>query len=609
MKDIISVENLKKLEELKNPYVMQKVINMVSLLKPDKVTVLTDSIEDQNYIKEISIKNGEETPLNLKGHTYHFDSPFDQARDKVNTKYLLDKEVNWGLDINWTNRDSGLKEIYSIMDGMMKGKEMFVAFYCLGPSNSIFSIPALQITDSAYVVHSENLLYRQGYSDFKNLNGSDNFFYLIHSAGELVNGVTKNIDKRRIYIDINNNTVYTCNNQYAGNSLGLKKLCFRLAIKKAMDEDWLAEHMFLMGVHGKDGRKTYMAGAFPSGCGKTSTAMISGQSIVGDDITYIRNIDGKPKAVNVEQGIFGIINEINGKDDPVIFDALTTPREVIFSNTLVSDGKTYWDKMGVELPEEGFNHSGEWKKEYETIPSSKNARYTMKIEELSNADENLNNKEGVLLDAMIFGGRDAHTTVPIAESSSWNQGMVTGSIIESETTMASIGKEGVRTHDPLATCDFISVPFKQFIEKHFEFGRKLKHVPRIYATNYFLKDIDGNFLNGKLDKKVWLLWAEGRIHGDYDTVETPIGNIPLYEDLKKLFKETLDKDYTEDEYKSQFAIRLDRYLEKMARMKEAFKNTNLPDEFKVEFNNEMDKLKKARKEFDRAVVSPFKFYK
>ena len=139
MKDIISVENLKKLEALKNPYVMQKVINMVSLLKPNKVTVLTDSIEDQNYIKEISINNGEETPLNLEGHTYHFDSPLDQARDKVNTKYLLDKEVNWGLDINWTNRDSGLKEIYSIMDGMMKGKEMFVAFYCLGPSNSIFS--------------------------------------------------------------------------------------------------------------------------------------------------------------------------------------------------------------------------------------------------------------------------------------------------------------------------------------------------------------------------------------------------------------------------------------------------------------------------------------
>lgn len=605
MKDIITTQNLEKLQAIDNLYVTQKIMNAVALLKPSKVTILTDSLEDQDYIRKLAIKNGEEHKLDLEGHTYHFDSIFDQARDKENTKYLLDEKVDWGLDINWTYRDDGMKEINQLMSGIMKGKEMFVAFYCLGPNDSPFSIPSLQITDSAYVIHSENILYRQGYNDFKNLGEKDDFFFLIHSSGELENGVSKNIDKRRIYIDINNNCVYTCNNQYAGNSLGLKKLCFRLAIKKAMNEDWLAEHMFLMGLHGRKDRVSYVAGAFPSGCGKTSTAMITGESIVGDDIAYIRNIDGKPRAVNVEQGIFGIINDINPTSDPEIFKALTTKREVIFSNTLISNGKSYWHKMGVDLPEKGINHTGKWDKDMSQIPSSKNARYTMHISELSNADKNLNNKNGVLLDAMIFGGRDAYTTVPVVEATSWKHGILLGSIIESETTMASIGKEGKRTHDPLATCDFISVPFNQFITKHLEFGETLTHVPKIYATNYFLKDNNGDFLNDKLDKKVWLAWIEKRINKELTAIKTPIGYIPYYDDLKVLFKEKLNKEYSMEEYTNQFSIRIDKYLEKMERMKESFKDCNLSDDFKKEFNKELSHLEKAKKDYGISVIKPY----
>ena len=607
MKDIMSKKDLEKLDLIKNPLVRKRIDDAIELLRPAKVTVLTDSREDQDYIRNLALENGEEHALKLEGHTYHFDSPLDQARDKANTKYLLDEETDWGLDINWTYRNEGLEEINGIMDGIMEGKEMFVGFYCLGPSNSPFSIPALQITDSAYVVHSENILYRQGYEDFKNLAEDADFFYLVHSAGELENGVTKNIDKRRIYIDINHNTVYTCNNQYAGNSVGMKKLCFRLAIKKAMDEDWLAEHMFLMGVNGKNGRRTYMSGAFPSGCGKTSTAMVPGQNIVGDDISYIRNIDGEARAVNVEQGIFGIINDVNQKDDPLIFESLRTPREIIFSNTLISDGMSWWNGMKIPYPTEGFNHLGDWKKSDGQKAASKNARYTMRIEELENADGNLHNPEGVKLDAMIFGGRDAFTSVPITEASTWEHGMVIGATVESETTMAAIGKEGVRTHDPMATCDFISVPFTKFIEKHLEFGKNLKDVPKVYQTNYFLKNDRGDFTNTKLDKKVWLLWAEGRIHGDYDAIATPVGNIPEYEDLRILFSENLNYYYTRKEYDEQFSIRVDRYLEKMDRMKDAFKDTVLPEEFTKEFDRLCKALEDAREKFGKAVVAPEEF--
>ena len=351
-----------KLEALNNPKVMEYVEEAIKLCRPAKVTVITDSEEDNNYVRELALKNKEETPLNLEGHTVHFDSPLDQARDKANTKYLLSKEVDWGLNINYILKDEGLPEIRSFLDGIMEGKEMIISFFSLGPTNSPFSLRAMQITDSAYVTHSEKILYRSGYEEFKRLEGSSDFFYFLHSAGRLVNNVTADIDKRRIYIDLEENRVYTVNNQYAGNSVGLKKLAFRLAIQKAQREGWLAEHMFLMGVHGKPGRTTYFTGAFPSACGKTSTAMLPGQSIVGDDIAYLRKIDGQIRAVNVEKGIFGIIQDVNPDDDPLIYEALTTPREVIFSNVLVNNGTPYWLGMGKEPPAEGINYSGEWYK-------------------------------------------------------------------------------------------------------------------------------------------------------------------------------------------------------------------------------------------------------
>ena len=378
----------------------------------------------------------------------------------------------------------------------MEGKEVLVAFFCLGPTNSPFSMRAMQITDSAYVVHSETILYRPGYEEFKRLQGSDDFFYFLHSAGELEDGKTVNIDKRRIFIDLVENRVYTVNNQYAGNSVGLKKLAFRLAIQKANREDWLAEHMFLMGVHGKPGRVTYFAGAFPSACGKTSTAMLPGQTIVGDDIAYLRNINGKLKAVNVEKGIFGIIQDVNPYDDPLIYDALTT-REVIFSNVLVNDGKPYWLGMGQEAPESGINFSGEWykgkkdEKGKEINYAHKNARYTIALKELGNADENLDNPDGVHVQAIVYGGRDSDTTVPIAESLDWEHGVFVGATVESETTAATLGAEGVRHHDPMANLDFIVLHLGKYIENHLKFGKSLDQAPTVYATNYFLKDENG----------------------------------------------------------------------------------------------------------------------
>ncbi len=605
--------DLQKLEELNNQHVIKVVEEAIQLCKPAKVTMITDSKEDIAYVRELALINGEETKLKMEGHTIHFDGYYDQGRDKANTKYLLSKDVDWGIKVNSIEKEKGLKEMYSYLDGSMAGKEMLVRFFSLGPTNSVFSLKALQITDSAYVAHSEDLLYRQGYGEFKKLNGSSDFFFFLHSAGRLENGVSVDIDKRRIYIDLEENRVYSVNNQYAGNSLGLKKLAFRLAIKKANEEGWLAEHMFIMGVHGPGSRVTYFTGAYPSACGKTSTAMIPGQTVVGDDIAYLKKINGAIRAVNMESGIFGIIHSVNSESDPVIYQALTTPGEVIFSNVLINNGVPYWEGMKKGIPDKGINFSGEWfegKKDNQDkeIPCShKNARYTLKLNELNNIDSKANDPDGVPVKAIFYGGRDSDTTVPIVESLTWAHGVFLGATVESETTAATLGARGVRKYNPMANLDFISVPLGTYIENHLKFTKDLKVIPKIYATNYFLKDETGEYLNGKMDKRIWLLWAEGRVHNELKTIETPVGLIPKYEDLKTLFIRELGKDYTEAEYIQQFSLRVVKYLEKMERMSKIFENIQMPAAFTEELKAQTERLKKASTKFGEDVISPFKF--
>ena len=291
LKAKLSEEGYKRLATMDNPRLLEFITQYVELCNPDEVFVSTDSEEDTRYIREEAIRSGEEARLVLNGHTVHFDGYLDQARDKKNTRLLTPAGVELGPHINALDREEGLREIHNILRNIMQGHRLYIKFFCLGPTRSEFSVPCIQLTDSSYVAHSEDLLYRAGFEEFKRLGPSGRFFKFVHSEGALRNNVSKDVEKRRIYIDTQDSIVYSANTQYGGNTIGLKKLAMRLAIGLSSEEGWLTEHMFVMGVHG-GGQMTYFAGAYPSLCGKTSTAMIEGESIVGDDIAYLRNVDG-----------------------------------------------------------------------------------------------------------------------------------------------------------------------------------------------------------------------------------------------------------------------------------------------------------------------------
>lgn len=579
LQEKLDPDSLSKLMALENTKMHDFVADAITLTNPKTVFVCSDEQKDLDYIRQLAMDNCEENSLAMEGHTFHFDGSGDQARDKAQTKYLLPEGVTLGESLNSMDKKEGTEEVRGILKDCMVGKQMLICFFSLGPTNSDFSISCIQITDSAYVVHSECMLYRPGYEQFKKIGDAGDFFKFIHTAGELENYVSKNVDKRRIYMDLEDNLVYSTNTQYAGNTVGLKKLSLRLAINKASGEGWLAEHMFIMGAHGPNGRVTYFTGAFPSACGKTSTAMIPGQTIIGDDIAYLKKMDGTIRCVNVESGIFGIIRDVNPDDDPVIYEALTKPGEVVFGNVLITDDlKPHWLGMGCELPTEGTNYSGKWNKGKtddkgnEISPSHKNARYTIRLSDLDNCDGELNNPAGVEVGGIIYGGRDSDTLVPVEQAFSWEEGIIAkGASIESETTAATLGKEGVRAFNIMANMDFVAVPLGRYIQNNLDFAEGVTNPPSIFSVNYFLKDENGKYLNEILDKTVWILWAELRVNGDVEAIKTPTGFIPKYEDLAGLFKEKLNKDYSKDDYSKQFTIRIPNLLAKIGRVEAIYK--------------------------------------
>lgn len=614
MEKNFSKAEIEKIKAIENKKLYEFIDFYIKLLNPSSIFVVSSDKKDEEYIKNRAIEIGEEGKLSKEKQTYHFDNYYDQARDKENTRVLLPKEEDLPF-INVMERKKGIEEIHSLMKNQMIGKTMYIGFFSLGPLNSKFSELAVQITDSAYVMHSELILYRNAYEKFKNEPNLE-FLKFVHSQGELDERKTSiNLKNRRIYFDLEGMTGFAVNTQYAGNTVGLKKPGFRITIYKAFKEGWLSEHMFLMGVNGPNGRVTYFTGAFPSMCGKTSTCTLPGERLVGDDLVFIKPINGVARAINIENGVFGIIDGINKKDDPIIWDVLHSDSEIIFSNVLVSEGKPYWTGMGEQIPDKGINHSGEWwmgkrdSEGKEIPPSHKNARFTVRLSAFSNLDRKaLESEEGVEVGGIIFGGRDSDTCPPICEAYDWLHGVLKGAVIESETTAATLGKEGIRSFNPMSIIEFLSIDLGKYLQNYIEFGKKLRQKPKIFSVNYFLRDKNGKFLNEKTDKAIWLKWMELRVHNEVDAIKTPVGYIPKYEDLRNLFYKVQGKEYRIEDYEKQFTIRVPELLAKNERIMKIYENIKTtPKELFDEMKKEKEKLLEIREKYGD-YVSPFKFY-
>jgi phosphoenolpyruvate carboxykinase (GTP) len=190
--------------------------------------------------------------------------------------------------------------------------------------------------------------------------------------------------------------------------------------------------------------------------------------------------------------------------------------------------------------------------------------------------------------------------VPIQQSFSWEHGIIAyGAALETESTFATIGEEGVPEINMMSIQDFISIPLGQNVRNNLAFGKRLKKAPLIFGVNYFLRDKEGKFLNTSRDKHVWIKWMELRVHNEADAITSPTGYLPEYEDLRRLFREVLAKDYSMEDYVKQFTIRVPENSAKIERVKQFYQErvADTPAELFNILNQQRERLLKAKERF------------
>jgi phosphoenolpyruvate carboxykinase (GTP) len=564
-------ENLDRISKIKTEDALLKIANAISMCQPDKVMVLVGSEEDAAFVRKYSIEKGEEAPLAIDGHTIHFDLPEDQGRMVSQTLYIVNDDEKISSLAKRERRNESHAYIEKHMTGIMRGKIMFVGFYSRGPVGAKASIPAIEISSSTYVLHSAALLYRNCYADFDaEVARRGEFFTNVHSEGL---NRPEDIPNARIYMDRSWQTTYSMFCTYAGNTLLMKKGNHRFASDSAIYEHngvELSEHMFITGLTGPGGRKTYFAGAAPSGCGKTTTAMV-GTDFIGDDLTQMWIADdGTLRGINPEIGIFGIVEDVNAEGDPYLMKCLREPgTEVIFSNVLIDENKKpRWVGDGEPVPAHGINYEGEWTPAMTDVPMSHpNSRCTLLNEAIGNHNKEANaDPAGVQIKVVTYSGRDSDTMPPIWVAKTEDEGVAVGASIVSKATATEVGATGVN-RQPWANAPFIAGGLGDYLDAQLKFfnNEKLTARPVLAGLNYFLthenRGGSGKGLLGeKRDVHVWLGWLERYAHGDVEAIETPIGFIPKYEDLKQIFADEIDKEYSEELYTKQFSLYIDNII-------------------------------------------------
>jgi phosphoenolpyruvate carboxykinase (GTP) len=618
--DALDRENLAKLKRIRTPEVLLKIANAISLCRPASVFVVSDSAADVRACRELALERGEEKPLRLKDHTIHFDLPEDQGRMVDQTYYIANPDEEVSVLARKLLRDEGHAYVQTHMRGIMKGLPMLVGFYNRGPVGAKAAIPGLMISSSAYVLHSGNILYPSAYAAFDaEVKRAGVFFTNVHSQGT---SRSEDIPKARIFMDRSWLTTFSMFCTYAGNTLMLKKGNHRFAVDLATYHrrgSELSEHMFITGLTGPGGRKTFFAGAAPSGCGKTTTAMV-GTDFVGDDLAQMWiEKDGTLRAVNPEIGIFGIVEDVNQEGDPHLMECLRKERtEVIWSNVLVDDsGTPHWTGHKEPLPARGVNYLGEWTPDKKdkagkpVPPSNPNARCTLSNSAIANYNRKLGtDPAGVPIAVITYSGRDSDTMPPVWVARNPDEGVAIGASIVSAATATEVGAKGVG-RQPWANAPFIPGPLADYMAAQFEFWNspKLTRKPLMCGINYFLtqgaRGGEGTKLLGeKRDVVVWLSWLERLVHREVQVIDTPIGGIPRHGDLARLFKELIGKDYPRELYDKQFSFYVDNIVARLDLQREAFaKENRLPPRILEVYEEERKGLVALKGRFG-AVVRP-----
>ncbi|WP_062206049.1 phosphoenolpyruvate carboxykinase (GTP) [Demequina salsinemoris] len=538
------------------------VDEMASLTSPDSIVWCDGSDEERQGLIDLMIDAGTLVKLNPEKRPRSYlarSNPSDVARVESRTFICTDDEDDAGPTNNWADPASMRETLTGLFTGAMKGRTMYVVPFAMGPVGGALTRYGVQVTDSPYVVVSMGVMTRMGAAPLAQIAAGAAWVPAAHTVGAPLNPDDADVpwpcnETKYIVQFPATREIWSYGSAYGGNAILAKKaFALRIATALGHDEGWLAAHMLLLKVtppadeSGTPGVARHVAAAFPSACGKTNFAMmrpaVDGWKVetLGDDIAWIGpGEDGRLRAINPEAGFFGVAPGTSVDTNPVAMETLVS--DTIFTNVaLTDDGDVWWEGMTKEPPAHLIDWRGnDWTPESETPAAHPNARFTVAAHHCPTIAEDWDAPDGVVLDAIVFGGRRATQIPLVAQAFDWRHGVLMGASLASEQTAAAEGPVGKLRRDPLAMLPFCGIHMADHWADWLRVGAQAEaagavagvhgtphHAPAIFHVNWFRKGPDGTFLWPGFGENIRVLaWALGRLSGTADAERTPFGWLP-----------------------------------------------------------------------------------